>query len=81
MLGNPRNAAERRGGIAMGQDGRDASRITTTLTRLQRTEVARIAKQHGVKEAWLVRHAVQRLIDEANRGTLPLDFSQGDAHE
>jgi hypothetical protein len=28
-----------------------------------------------------MRHAAQRLLDEANRGTLPLDFGQGGEHE
>lgn len=62
----------------MGKDGRNAVRVTTTLTRQQHSEVARLADQSGVKVAWLIRRAVERLIDEANRGTLPLDFSSGD---
>lgn len=77
-----KESADRRGmprTFAMGKDGRDASRVTTTLSRRQRDELERLAKQTGVKVAWLVRHATQRLLDEANRGTLPLDFGQEDA--
>jgi hypothetical protein len=64
----------------MGRDGRNAVRVTTTLTRQQHNELARLGDQHHVKVAWLVRHAVEHLLDEANRGTLPLDFSSGERH-
>jgi hypothetical protein len=75
-------SAERRGmlrNLAMGKDGRDACRVTTTLSRRQRDELERLSKQTGVKVAWLVRHATQRLLDEANRGTLPLEFGLEEA--
>lgn len=63
----------------MGKDGRDAVRVTTTLTRQQHAELERLAKHDGVKVAWLVRRAVERLIEQANGGPLlPLDFEQGD---
>jgi len=61
----------------MGKDGRDAVRVTTTLTRQQHAELERLAKQHGVKVAWLIRRGVERLIEQANGGALlPLDFGQ-----
>lgn len=64
----------------MGKDGRDAARVTTTLTRGQKVELDRIAKRQGVKAAWLVRRAVERLIEQANGGPmLPLDFGGNDA--
>jgi hypothetical protein len=61
----------------MGKDGRDSVRITTTLSRLQHDDLKRLAQQHRVPTAWLVRRAVERLLDEANRGTLPMDFGMG----
>lgn len=64
----------------MGKDGRNAVRVTTTLTRLQHGELSRLGDRQRVKVAWLVRYAVERLLDEANRGTLPLDFNSGERH-
>jgi len=65
----------------MGRDGRNAVRVTTTLTRQQHGALERLGTQHHVKVAWLVRHAVERLLDEANHGTLPLDFESVTRHE
>jgi hypothetical protein len=74
------NAAECRGTQRerpVGKDGRDAWRVTTTLTRAQKAELDRIASIEGVKVAWLVRRAVERLIEQANGGPLlPLDLGQ-----
>jgi len=65
----------------MGKDGRDAVRVTTTFTRQQHAELERIARQNGVKVAWLVRRAVERLIDQANGGAqLPLDLRPEQEH-
>lgn len=65
----------------MGKDGQDAVRVTTTLTRRQHAELERLAEKHGVKVAWLMRRGAERLIEQANGGTLlPLDFGQGDNH-
>ena len=47
----------------MGRDGKDATRVTTTLTRQQHAELERLAERNGVKVAWLVRHAVEKLIE------------------
>jgi hypothetical protein len=59
----------------MGKEGKDAARVTVTLTKAQRAELRRIAKTNGVTESWLVRRAVERLIEEAGGGPLlPLDF-------
>jgi hypothetical protein len=56
---------------------RDAVRVTTTFTHQQHAELERLAKQHGVKVAWLVRRGAERLIEQANGGALlPLDFGQ-----
>lgn len=59
----------------MGKDGRDAVRVTTTLTTSQHDALERIAAQNGVKVAWVVRRAVERLIEQAEGGPLlPLDL-------
>jgi len=64
----------------VGKDGRDAERVTTTLSRAQKTELDRIAKREGVTVAWLIRRAVERLVEQANGGPLlPLDLGNDDA--
>lgn len=63
----------------MGKDGKDAERVTTTLSRLQKLELDRLAKAEGVKVAWLVRRAVERFLEQASGGPmLPLDFKRGE---
>lgn len=63
----------------MGKDGRDAERVTTTLTRRQKAELERLAKTQGVKVAWLIRRAVERYLDDAAGGPmLPLDLEGGE---
>lgn len=76
----PRIAAECSGDQGMGKDGRDAERVTTTLSRSQKVELERIADKEGVKVAWLVRRAVERFLDQSNGGPLlPLDLGDGHA--
>ena len=59
----------------MGKDGKDAKRVTTTLSKGQYEALERLARKHGVKAAWLVRRAVERLIEHAEGGPmLPFDF-------
>lgn len=63
----------------MGRDGRDAERVTTTLSRFQKLELDRLAKAEGVKVAWLVRRAVERFLEQASGGPmLPLDYERGE---
>lgn len=63
----------------MGRDGRDAERVTTTLSRKQKAELERLAKTQGVKVAWLVRRAVEEFLEEAAGGPmLPLDLEGGE---
>jgi Ribbon-helix-helix protein, copG family len=63
----------------VGKDGRDAERVTTTLTRRQKAELDRLAKAQGVKVAWLIRRAVERYLEEATGGPLlPLDFGESE---
>ncbi|MGR9556479.1 ribbon-helix-helix domain-containing protein (plasmid) [Rhizobium leguminosarum] len=65
--------------LDLGKDGRDAERVTTTLTRMQKAELDRLAKAQGVKVAWLVRRAVERFLEESAGGPmLPLDFEGGE---
>lgn len=59
----------------MGKDGKDAVRVTTTLSRVQHAALERLAEQNGVKVAWLIRRAVEQLLEKANGGPLlPLDL-------
>lgn len=63
----------------MGKDGRNAERVTTTLTKRQKAELDRLAKTQGVKVAWLVRRAVERYLEEATGGPmLPLELEGGE---
>lgn len=78
--GTPRNAAERSGGGIVGRDGKDAERVTTTLTRAQKLQLDRLAEREGVKVAWLVRRAVERFLEEADGGPqLPFELRGGHA--
>ena len=74
----PRIAADGVG--TMGKDGRDAHRVTLTLTHSQHAELERIARKSGAKVAWVARRAVERLIEQENGGPLlPLDVGGLDA--
>jgi hypothetical protein len=58
----------------LGKDGRDAERVTTTLSRRQKAELDRLAEAEGVKVAWLVRRAVEQFLEQKAGGPmLPLD--------
>lgn len=54
----------------MGKDGKDAVRVTTTLSRTQHAALERLADQNGVKVAWLIRRAVEQLLEKAEGGPL-----------
>lgn len=59
----------------MGNDGKDSCRITATVTRTQAETLKRVADNNGVTVSWLVRRAVDRLIEQAEGGPLlPLDL-------
>jgi hypothetical protein len=67
----PRIAA----GDVVGKDGKDAERVTTTLSKHHKAELDRLAKAQGVKVAWLVRRAVERFIEDSSGGPLlPLEM-------
>lgn len=62
----------------MGKQAADSMRVTTTLTRQQHVELERLAKRNDVTVAWLVRRAVDRLIEQASGGPmLPFDSEGG----
>ena len=64
----------------MGTDGRDAERVTTTLSRAQKGELDRLASTSGVKVAWIVRRAVETYLETARGGPmLPFDSEARDA--
>ena len=76
---SPRNAADRSGASRLGKDGKDAERVTTTLSRAQKLQLDRLAEKEGVKVAWLVRRAVEHFLDEAHGGPqLPFEFKGAD---
>jgi hypothetical protein len=54
----------------MGKDGKDSVRVTTTLTKGQHDAIEHIANRNHVKVAWVVRQAVERLIEQAEGGPL-----------
>lgn len=59
----------------MGKDGRDAERVTTTLSRARKVELDELAERQGVKTAWLVRRAIEQYLEAARGGPLlPLDM-------
>ena len=59
----------------MGKSGQNAVRLTTTLTAEQKRELDRIAAENGVPVAWLIRRAVERMIEQLKGAPLlPLQF-------
>jgi len=63
----------------LGKDGRDAERVTTTLSKRQKAELDRLAKAQGVKVAWLIRRAVEQYLDDVAGGPmLPLEVKGGE---
>lgn len=64
--GMPRIAADR----FMGKDGKDARRVTTTLSRAQKRELEGLALREGVKVAWLIRRAVDVYLNSERGGPL-----------
>ena len=65
--------------MIVGKDGRDAERVTTTLSKRQKAELDRLANTQGVKVAWIIRRAVERYLDDVNGGPmLPLQLEEGE---
>lgn len=52
-------------------------RVTATITRQQDRMLRALADRHKVSVAWLVRHAIDRLLSEGEAVQLPLDLKPG----
>lgn len=52
----------------MGKDGRDAERLTTTLSRERKRQIEALAAREGVSVAWIMRRAVERYLDSGGGG-------------
>jgi hypothetical protein len=69
------NAAEcsgRRVVAVIAEDG--AVRVTASLSRTQEQALKDLAAKHKVSMAWLVRYAVNQLVEQGREAQLPLDF-------
>lgn len=49
-------------------------RVTASLSRGQEQALKELAARHKVSVAWLIRYAVDQLIDKGRDVQLPLDF-------
>ena len=56
--------------------GEHMERVTVTLTREQVLALKGLAAKTKVTMAWVVRHAVQQLLDEGPAIQIPLDLSK-----
>lgn len=66
----------------MGKDGRDAIRLTVTFSKAQAAALERLADRESVKVPWLIRRAVDRLVEDAQGGPLlPLGEPGGRARD
>ncbi|HMI20545.1 MAG TPA: CopG family transcriptional regulator [Sphingomonas sp.] len=54
----------------MGLDGADARRVTTTLSTTRKAQLERLARREGVKEAWIVRRALEKYLDKVGDGSV-----------
>jgi hypothetical protein len=54
----------------MGKDGKDATRLTVTFSKAQAVALTRLAERENVKVPWLIRRAVDRLVEDAQGGPL-----------
>ena len=52
----------------MGMDGANAKRVTTTLSTARKRSLEQLAAREGVKEAWIVRRALERYLDDIGDG-------------
>jgi hypothetical protein len=56
------------------QTSDSSSRVTASLTKEQYRVLRALADKHRVSVSWLVRYAVNRLVEQADAVQLPLDF-------
>ena len=52
-------------------------RVTATLSKKQEAALRNLSAQHKVSVAWLVRYAVDQLLDGRTEVQLPLDLRVG----
>jgi hypothetical protein len=57
-----------------GAQGQESIRVTATITRGQEQALRAIAADHKVSVAWLVRHAIDQLLQRPNDVQLFLDL-------
>lgn len=58
----------------VGQDG--TVRVTASLSRQQERALKELAARHKVSVSWLVRHAIDQLVERGRDAQLPLDFER-----
>lgn len=51
-------------------------RVTASLSRAQEAALKDLAAKHKVSIAWLVRYAVDQLVEQGREAQLPLDFGR-----
>ena len=51
-------------------------RVTASLSRGQEQALKDLAAKHKVSVAWLVRYAVDQLVEQGHEAQLPLDFAR-----
>lgn len=52
-------------------------RVTASLSKSQETALKELAAKHKVSVAWLVRYAIDALLEQGREAQLPLDFGRG----
>lgn len=51
-------------------------RVTTSLSRTQEAALKQLAAKYKVSVAWLVRYAVDQIVEQGRDAQLPLDFAR-----
>jgi hypothetical protein len=51
-------------------------RVTASLSRGQEQSLKELAARHKVSVAWLIRYAVDQLVEQGREAQLPLDFGR-----
>jgi len=51
-------------------------RVTASISRGQEQALKQLAVRHKVSVAWLVRYAVDQLVEQGREAQLPLDFGR-----
>lgn len=51
-------------------------RVTASLSRRQEQALKELAVRHKVSVAWLIRYAVDQLVEQGREAQLPLDFAR-----